>query len=77
MVDTRSFLEDHFGSAAGLTAFLRHYCRNAAPNEEAVMKWFSRRAVPGSWWPVMLHCLARDRGRPVDLAAYVAKEIVR
>ena len=70
LFDSKRFLDDHFASAKGLTAFLSAY-QAEGPNEEAIKKWFQRGAVPSEWFPILLAFLELENGHPVRLATYV------
>lgn len=63
MFDTDRFLNDQFGGdPARVVAFLRAYCVEDVPSEEAVRKWMKRGSIPNHWLPVLIGFVEIDQG---------------
>lgn len=70
MFRTRDFLTEQFSNAQNVLVLFGSYGVRS-PSLAAVEKWFSRRSIPGEYWPVLLCVLQLERGAPFDLVQYL------
>jgi hypothetical protein len=68
--DARAFINDHFGSVAGVVAYVKSWGLEP-PNEHAVSKWTLRGQISATWLPLLLVLLELDGRDTVSLAKYV------
>jgi len=70
---TTKFLEDQFGDPNAIAGIAALYDVDV-PSTDTMRKWFSRGAVSGEWWPVLMTLLEKYHGSPVSLTRYVGIE---
>jgi hypothetical protein len=72
---TTQFLEENFATPDAVVGLSS--CFNVeVPTRDTVRKWFSRGAIPGEWWPILLLILECQNGAPISLLGYMGKETV-
>lgn len=73
MFDARRFLTVEIGTAHHVRVLFTSYGVKA-PDIAAVLKWYSRQAIPGGWLALLICLLEIDGGEPVSLLPYLQKQ---
>lgn len=76
MFKTTQFLEDNFTNPDAVVGLSSSFDVEI-PARDTVRKWFSRGAIPGEWWPILLAILERQNGAPISLLGYMGKETIK
>ena len=71
MFRAKMFLENNVGGPAEVHALIA--TRFAPPSVDAVRKWFTRDAISGEWFPVVVALLESKTGAPVSLKKYLSE----
>lgn len=70
---TLQFLSDYLITPDAIVGLANRY-NLEVPSKPTIIKWFSRKSIPGEWWPVVIALLELHRGAPVSLANYIEGE---
>ena len=73
MFDTRKFLADTYQNADGVCGIFSAY-KMPIPARDTVRKWFERSSIPSEWFPVLVAIMELERGEPIWLSDYLARE---
>lgn len=73
MFDCLRFMNDQFGNADAVIGLANHFNVDV-PTKDTLRKWFERGSIPSDWWPIVLALLEMERGEPVSVLSYIARE---